>query len=236
MTPRLALFALLSLPVAALAGETTKAPNSTPKADGTKDPTSAVQDLAFAARLAAWGQANANPEALLTAAHMLAAINSEEHAANKTTKPIEGITQKDKDEAEAPTLDPAKLAKLALAYAVAHGDKNEIKYVDGAVKAGVHDDKGTGSAKYGITKAAGGYIDVYNIQFTGGELAEIAVTGDGDTDLDLYVYDEFGNFVGSDTGVTDSGYLSWTPRWTGNFRVEVRNEGQVYNQYLLITN
>ena len=35
--------------------------------------------------------------------------------------------------------------------------------------------------------------DLYKIAFRGGEVARAAVSGDGDTRLDLYVYDENGN-------------------------------------------
>jgi hypothetical protein len=78
--------------------------------------------------------------------------------------------------------------------------------------------------------------DVYQIVFRGRELAEICVVGDGDTDLDLYVYDEGGNLLCSDTDYTDRNYCSWTPRWTGSFEIEIENLGGVYNDYRLVTN
>lgn len=78
--------------------------------------------------------------------------------------------------------------------------------------------------------------DSYEIRFHGDELARIVVRGDGDTDLDLFVYDENGNLVASDTDSTDVCVVSWTPRWTGNFRVRVKNLGRVYNRYTLTTN
>lgn len=78
--------------------------------------------------------------------------------------------------------------------------------------------------------------DQYNVRFRGGELAEVVVIGDGDTDLDLYVYDENGNLVASDTDYTDNCYVRWYPKWTGNFRIKIVNRGYVYNNYVLITN
>ena len=74
------------------------------------------------------------------------------------------------------------------------------------------------------------------IKFTGGLLAEIAAIGDGDTDLDLYVYDENGNFIKSDTDYTDNCYVSFYPKWTGLYKVVVKNRGSVYNDYVLLTN
>ena len=78
--------------------------------------------------------------------------------------------------------------------------------------------------------------DSYEIRFYGDEVAQIIVRGDGDTDLDLFVYDENGNLVASDTDSTDVCVVTWTPRWTGNFRVRVKNLGRVYNRYTLTTN
>ena len=78
--------------------------------------------------------------------------------------------------------------------------------------------------------------DVYEIQFAGGRLAEVLLSGDGDTDLDLFVYDEYGNEVCSDVSFDDQEYCSWRPRWTGFFTIEIENLGGVYNVYTLTTN
>lgn len=81
-----------------------------------------------------------------------------------------------------------------------------------------------------------GATDTYGITYRGGELAEILVVGDGDTDLDLYVYDENGNSVCTDNDYTDTMYCSWVPKWTGEFTVRIKNLGDVYNVYDLLTN
>ena len=78
--------------------------------------------------------------------------------------------------------------------------------------------------------------DVHRREFPGRRLAEVAAIGDGDTDPDLYVYDENGSLVCSDTDYTDRMYCSWTPRWTGPFDIEIENLGDVYNEYRLVTN
>ena len=68
------------------------------------------------------------------------------------------------------------------------------------------------------------------------EIAEILVSGDGDTDLDLYVYDENGNLITSDTDYTDDCYVRFCPKWTGPFRIKIVNRGGVYNNYIILTN
>ena len=76
----------------------------------------------------------------------------------------------------------------------------------------------------------------YNVKFYAGQTAEVVIVGDGDTDLDLYVYDENGNLIDSDTDLTDVCVCTWEPSWTGVFRIEVVNLGNVYNLYDIETN
>jgi hypothetical protein len=67
-------------------------------------------------------------------------------------------------------------------------------------------------------------------------LAVITVIGDGDTDLDLYVYDENGNLIEHDADYTDDCVVTFTPKWTGNFKIKIVNRGRVYNSYVIRTN
>lgn len=82
----------------------------------------------------------------------------------------------------------------------------------------------------------GNSSDSYQISFIEGYLAEIFVSGDGDTDLDLYVYDSNGNLIAKDDDYTDDCYVRWVPAWTGRFIVKIVNRGPVYNKYVLLTN
>lgn len=75
--------------------------------------------------------------------------------------------------------------------------------------------------------------DTYSINFKGGETAYIYVSGDGDTDLEVYVYDKNGNLIASDTDYTDDCIISFKPRWTSTFTVKVVNRGSVYNNYTI---
>ena len=71
----------------------------------------------------------------------------------------------------------------------------------------------------------------FDITLYGGERSVISLSGDGDTDLDLYVYDENGNLIASDTGYSDQASVWVRPNWTGHFTIRVVNRGSVYNDF-----
>ena len=64
----------------------------------------------------------------------------------------------------------------------------------------------------------------------------VTVIGDGDTDLDLYVYDENGNLIDKDVDYSDDCVVSFVPKWTGVFTIKIMNRGNVYNNYIMRTN
>lgn len=78
--------------------------------------------------------------------------------------------------------------------------------------------------------------DVYHMTFVGREWEVLFVSGDGSTDLDLYVYDESGYLVAKDDDNTDDCVVRFIPRWTGRFTVKVVNRGKYANRYTLGTN
>ena len=76
--------------------------------------------------------------------------------------------------------------------------------------------------------------DYYRFYCTRGEETTVLVIGDGDTDLDLYVYDSNGNLVGYDIDLGDNCVVTWTAKRSGYFKVKVKNLGNVSNRYLLM--
>jgi hypothetical protein len=82
----------------------------------------------------------------------------------------------------------------------------------------------------------GGQVVEYTLWFRANEVARVVVDGDGSSDLDLFVYDEYGNLVASDTDYTDYCVATWVPRWTGRFLVRVVNRGVDANVYEIRTN
>jgi hypothetical protein len=61
--------------------------------------------------------------------------------------------------------------------------------------------------------------------------SQIVVDGDGDTDLDCFVYDRFGQLLGMDNDRTDYCVVNFRQGTGGNIRVVIRNLGDVYNNY-----
>lgn len=87
------------------------------------------------------------------------------------------------------------------------------------------------------TDVVRGYsTDVYHMTFVGREWEVLAVSGDGSTDIDLYVYDENNNLVAKDDDNSDDCLVRFIPRWTGNFTIKVVNRGRYANRYTLASN
>jgi hypothetical protein len=61
----------------------------------------------------------------------------------------------------------------------------------------------------------------------------VTVEGDGDTDLDCWVYDRYGNLLGRDVDDTDLCIIDFRHRSAGDLTIRIRNLGSVYNQYRL---
>jgi hypothetical protein len=72
------------------------------------------------------------------------------------------------------------------------------------------------------------------IIFKANDLAEFFVIGDGDTDVDLFVYDSKGKLVGKDEDPAERGsdlcVVRWTPSQEEEFTIVIRNVDQkLYN-------
>jgi hypothetical protein len=90
---------------------------------------------------------------------------------------------------------------------------------------------------YSIIKIKSGGNDTYkSLPFEGGKYAEIYIEGNGNSDLNLFVYDDQNRLVCSDTDASDIAYCGWRPVSSAPFSVTVKNKGGSSNQYSLITN
>lgn len=193
-----------------------------------------VSALRTAMDLAKYGYEVESASALIEAANILASVPTqalEAEIEQGVENPNEGA------KAEKAQITPAQLLAdarnltedvtiLAMADKVAAKLDAAAEGTRGAV----------GGAKYAYGSVAAHSYTYYNQKFWADEIAEIVVSGDGDTDLDLYVYDENGNLITSDTDYTDDCYVRFCPRWTGLFRIKIVNRGGVYNRYAIVTN
>ncbi len=89
----------------------------------------------------------------------------------------------------------------------------------------------TGGPISGIHRVAARGVNVHMISYRGGEQADFAIVGDGDTTLNVVVKDQNGNTVLRTQGRGDSFNVSWQVARTGVYTIFVVNEGGVYNEY-----
>jgi hypothetical protein len=75
----------------------------------------------------------------------------------------------------------------------------------------------------GATIVRPGTTDVITATVFGNHWTEVGVIGDGDTDLDLYVYDPAGRLVGYDDDPTDDCLVRFFARMTGTYTIKVVN-------------
>jgi hypothetical protein len=194
----------------------------------------AVGQAALAAEMAAYGYAEEAPLALVSAARIVIAQGVDMVDRDKETEGGEQGEAKSGGGADM-SLDAEKL--LADAEEMAAGDEVIVELIGRVRQEAVLGTRGrVGGPASHYDEVLARSTDVYTLTFRGGEWAEIRVRGDGDTDLDCYVYDQNGNLIDSDADYTDYCILGWVPRWTGSFTLRIRNLGWVWNGYILVTN
>lgn len=202
------------------------------KPESSKAASPQMSALQTAAGLAKYGYANYSATALVEAAKIFADTQTQPMEVEAERGKTETVAEKD----NAVSFDPAQL--LADARKFAGKDKVILAYVNqvekslksGSTRGAVGGPKGQKDSVYGKD------VNSYQVKFWAGELAEVCVSGDGDTDLDLYVYDANGNLIGSDTDYTDECVVRWVPAWTGTFIIKVLNRGALYNNFAIWTN
>jgi hypothetical protein len=155
----------------------------------------------------------------------------------KTTKTenTENKNETDKKTTKAIVVDPKTL--LADAKKLANNDKKILELITATNKTISATRGRTFGPAYCERKVYSNSTCTDYILFEGGSKAEVAISGDGDNDLDLYVYDENNNLIAKDDDYTDRCYVSFYPKWEGSFKIVVKNRGsRVYSNYILRSN
>lgn len=228
------------------AADTTGTNRSTAK--GKEGSAPAVAQLGTALQLVHFARENESALAMLTAVQMIRQIQVTEDGerfadrrsekAAESAPPSAGSDKKDESKVTADALDTVALLNEAKAWA--KDDQALLAMIEAEIAKPDAKPAGTmgrvGGPGRTVTSVEARSIDTFTIVFRGGEEASIVVDGDGDTDLDLFVYDENGNEIVRDDDRTDTCVVRWTPRWTGKFTVRVANLGRVYNRYVMVTN
>ena len=181
--------------------------NLTEGAEGGQGP---VAQLAMAQDLYAYGVENKDAIAVLSAARITGSIGTKDVERDAEDNPIEGAAEvADAEGAEAP-VDAA--AMFATAKDLAAGDDAVMGLIEDAMAEG---SRGRiGGATRTLKRLRAGRTNVFVVPFYGGQLAELAIIGDGDANLDLLVTDENGNTICVDRSYSDKLYCSWTPAGT----------------------
>lgn len=80
---------------------------------------------------------------------------------------------------------------------------------------------------------AGRTYQDYSVYSAAGETVVIVVVGDGSTDLDLKVFDGFGNLIAADIDRTDRCVVRWFTTGSGYFTARIENLGYGANVYVM---
>lgn len=188
--------------------------------------------IALAAQLSRYGYANQSPMALVQAAQIVLDNGIQQRAIEGRQGTAHQAVAADKKSGHI-SLDAAQLLKDA--RELAGKDKTMLSVIQRVEENQAQ--RGRVNAPYYDTDICRANSSVtYRLNFRGGELARAVCSGDGDTDLDMYVYDENDNFITKDDDYTDDCVCTWNPKWTGIFRIVIRNRGNVYNEYVFATN
>jgi hypothetical protein len=194
-----------------------------------------VERAKLSADLAAYGRQTGDPMALLLAGSIIAEVGAEETKRQKVSErtgdaaPVpEGI------KTDRPTLTAEAL--FAEARNLARSDSELLARIERTAQRQTKGRPDARAPRRHSDTVDAFSSDWYTITFRGGEPARLALIGDGDTNLDLYIYDENGEIICSDTEPTDRAICAWYPKWTGNVRIKISNCGNVYNRYSLLTN
>lgn len=192
--------------------------------------TPGMEQLQLAKQLAIYGYDNGSATALIEAARIMSGVQFDGLEAQ--------VTRSEGQDVESPNgerkMTPASL--IADAKKLAGNDKQLLALADGVningtgTRGAVGGERATTDVIYGRC-----YID-YVVAFKKGIIAQVGVSGNGNTDLDLYIYDENGNLIDCDNDYSDDCYVSWYPRWTGNYLIRVVNQGTYRNTFTIVTN
>jgi len=191
-----------------------------------------ISAIQTAYSLAKFGYSNYSASALIEAAEILSYIEIWKLEISPVKSESWALAE---TRTETPPLfTPANLLAEARKYAVK--DSTMIAWIDRVQKRLIPKAGVVGGPKQTSEKVQAFSTDSYIINFKGEQLAQVYVSGDGSTDLDLFVYDQNNALVTYVDDYTDECLAQWIPARTGSYTIVVKNTGRVWNRYYLTIN
>ena len=186
--------------------------------------------LETAYRLAAYGREKSDPQALILSAKMMNEVGAQSTEIKGATT-TGGVA-----DAKAKTAKPATSATSLLdeAEGLARGDQavlTQIAEVRASAQKGF-----VGGVRRTVIRIPARSVWSWTGTAIAGQQAIAIANGDGDTDIDMKVYDNNGNLVCQDVLNDYTPACQWTPAWSGNFTLQVVNNGSVYSDTVFVTN
>jgi len=200
---------------------------ATPKAEPAASLQS-VNALLMAEQLARYGEQMQDPMALITAARIKQQTGERAARRDFRSADAQGTAPAGK------RADTSVAALIARAKALAKGRADIVALASEVESARSRGH--IGGPHVTTTVIRGGVSSTLEMQFQGGIPAVIGISGDGATDLDLYVFDADGKRICAAEGNGDDEICRFTPRFTATYRIEIRNLGKIANQFLFVSN
>ena len=191
---------------------------------------SGAAKLETAYRLAAYGRDKSDPQALILSAKMMNEVGAQ-------SAEIKGTTSTDgPPHANTKTAKPLVTAASLLdeAEGLARGDQavlTQIAEVRASAQKGF-----VGGVRRTVIRIPARSVWSWSGTAIAGQQAIAIANGDGDTDIDMKVFDNNGNLVCQDVLNDYTPACQWTPAWSGNFTLQVVNNGSVYSDTVFVTN
>lgn len=191
---------------------------------------SGAAKLETAYRLAAYGREKSDPQALILSAKMMNEVGAQSAELKGATTTGAAADAKSK------TAKPPVTATTLLdeAEGLARGDQavlTQIAEVRASAQKGF-----VGGVRRTVIRIPARSVWSWTGAAIAGQQAIAIANGDGDTDIDMKVYDNNGNLVCQDVLNDYTPACQWTPAWSGNFTLQVVNNGSVYSDTVFVTN
>jgi len=193
------------------------------------EPAAELLDLDLAFDLAAYGEREGDPLALILAVRIIK---------QTPTQLAEDLQKEEGEPIDAAELESDRDARidqlLAQARELARDQDDILELITDVEQLATRRVVGVAGGSYmTMDQVLGNHTDIWRITFQGGVSAGVILEGNGNTDLDLYVFDGNGNLICSSLSYTDRESCYWTPLWTGVFQIEVVNLGPISNRYII---